>query len=529
MSDEGGNTAVKPGRGTVVKRRGPVSPGSAPPAAVEQTSLIGRVVGEKYEVLELIGLGGMGEVYRAVQSPLGREVAVKVIRASAHRRVDRRRRFIREAEAIARLSHSSTVRLYDYFEEADGSLFMVLELIRGRSLRQVLDDAGLLPVERVARIALEVLGSLAEAHAMGVVHRDLKPDNLMIVHEQLVGERVKVLDFGIARILHAAEPTTGEQPVPTRLETWDGVVVGSPHYMAPEQARHERVGPQADLYALGAVIFELLSGRPPYEGASAQDLLAAHDLAPIPELPAAVPAAAGLRQIVRRALAKRPEDRFADAGAMAEAIYAAVPEVMVFSNAPAVPKRVVHHDDEDEAERTVVETRPTPIEVARRRSPPPTPRPVELDDDEGTRVVPIDDVPRSLLPARVRGQTLVETAHPPPAMPDLDDPGNSMDRRRSSRRMVWIGVASAGVGLVLLAFLLQHRDDVPPPASAPRAVPAAAAGSFADAAPRATVDAGVGAPDAVVVGAEVDGGVTRARPRRRPRPKKPTKLRVKKL
>ncbi len=529
MSDEGHSTGVKPRRGTVVKRRGRGAPGSAPPESAEPVSLIGRVVGEKYKVVELIGLGGMGEVYRAVQSPLGREVAVKVIRASAHRRADRRRRFIREAEAIARMSHSSTVRLYDYFEETDGSLFMVLELIRGHSLRDELEKTRRLPVERVARIALEVLGSLAEAHAMGVVHRDLKPDNLMLVQEQLVGERVKVLDFGIARILHAAEPTTGEQPVPSEHETWDGVVVGSPHYMAPEQARHERVGPGADLYALGAVMYELLSGRPPYQHASTTALLEAHDLAPIPELPADVAAPAPLRQMIRRALAKRPEDRFADAGAMADAIYAAVPEVMVTSTLSPGADRVVLDDDEDEAERTVIETNPTPVGLVRRPTPPPTPPPIDLDDEEGTRVVPIEEVPRSLLPVGVRGPTLVDMAHPPPAMPDLEDPGNSMDQRRLSRRGLWIGVASAGVGLVLLAFLLQHRDDVPPPAPAPRAVPAAAAGSLADAAP-AVVDAGVEAVDSTVIGALPDDGVTRTRRRRRPRSKKkPKKLRIKKL
>ena len=499
MSDDGRHTRVKPGGGTVVKgRRGRSKPVAK---AAEPASLIGRVVGEKYEVTGLVGLGGMGEVYRAVQSPLGREVAVKVIRAAANTRQDRRRRFHREAEVIARLSHSSTVRLYDYFEETDGSLFMVLELIRGHSLRDELRGGSRLAVERVARIALQVLGSLAEAHAMGVVHRDLKPDNLMLVQEQLVGERVKVLDFGIARIVDAAEPATGEQPVPRPHETWDGVVVGSPHYMAPEQARRERAGPQADLYALGAVMFELLSGRPPYAGATTPELLDAHDVAPIPELPADVPASVALRGVVRRALAKQPVDRFADASAMADAIYAAVPEVMV----AAAPSGGGAVDDEDEAERTVVETRLTPIDTTG-------------DDEEGTRVVPIEDVPGMLAP-----QVDIEALHPPPATPDVLTATGPIERPRSPLRL-WLAVGGACVGLVLLGFLLQALTREPPPGPAPRVVPAA--GPLPDAAVAVpTVVAG----DASVVADEPDARRPRPKKRRRPKKRPGTKLRVKKL
>ncbi len=466
MSDER-HTRVKPGAGTQARPR--AERRSAPR---ESGSLVGEVLGGKYEVVGLVGTGGMGAVYRAVQRPLGREVAVKVIHGG-QARPDRRRRFHREAEVIARLSHSSTVRLYDYFEDAEGSLFMVLELIAGRSLRHELEEVGRLGEERVARIGLQVLGALAEAHATGVVHRDLKPDNLMLVEERLVGERVKVLDFGIAHLVAQAEDERGTAaPRGTRF-TWDGYVVGSPHYMAPEQASGARVGPRADLYALGTVMFELLTGRPPYDG-SALELLAAHETAPVPDIPGTL-ASPGLRAVVRRAMAKAPLARFSDAEEMARAIYAAVPKVLIASGSADA-----RGGDDEEAERTVVDVSP----LSERGAPHPPER-------EATRVLSIDDLddPPPPLPRRAW--------HPPPS---VVAPPPVTGEHRQRRWPLRLGVGAA-LALVLMAVLLQPRKREPP-APAPRPEPArAAATSDPDAMVAAPADAAVVArdPDAAVV------------------------------
>ena len=284
--------------------------------------LVGSVLSDKYELVELIGIGGMGAVYRAHQRPLGHEVAVKVIHADASASGSAQRgRFFREAKTIARLAHSATVRLFDYGEAHDGRLFMVLEFIRGPTLRTVLRDEGRLPPRRVARIVHQVLGALAEAHTARVVHRDLKPENIMLASEELAGERARVLDFGVAKIVRGEDDA---EPDGDAVETRDGIVVGSPQYMAPEQSQPRGACPQSDLYALGVVMYELLAGHTPFTGPTAFDLLAAHRDAPVPELPdeAGVPAA--MAAVVRRALAKSPGDRYADASAMDLAIAAAL-------------------------------------------------------------------------------------------------------------------------------------------------------------------------------------------------------------
>ncbi len=287
---------------------------------------LGRTIAGKYAVVGLLGAGGMGAVYRAVQEPVGREVALKVIRSSSDDRLTVQRRFEMEAGVVAGLTHPNTVTLHDFGVHEDGTLYMVLELVQGRPL-SVEVGQGPMPYGRVVRIVAGVLDALVEAHGLGLVHRDLKPANIMLVQTRWGTERVKVLDFGIAKAVG------GEAGAADQL-TQTGMVFGTPRYTAPEQATGKEIDARTDLYALGVVAWQCLTGSTPFDADSTFEILLAHRQQelppPDPELgvPEAVTAA------VERALAKAPGDRFPDARSMADALRAAA-GMAVGEEAPA--------------------------------------------------------------------------------------------------------------------------------------------------------------------------------------------------
>jgi serine/threonine-protein kinase len=279
--------------------------------------MFGRVLGGKYAVVGLVGEGGFGSVYRAIQEPVGRPVAVKCLAENQQRNEDLRQRFFREARVVARLNHPSTVVLHDYGEEADGRLFMVFELVEGASLVDVLrHDAPLAPC-RAILLLRGVLGALSEAHSLGLVHRDLKPSNIMVVRGSFGDEDVKVLDFGIAKVI------SGEAHK-DRLRTRQGLVLGTPHYMAPEQARGDDVDVRSDLYSVGVLLFEALSGKPPFDAPSDIAVLMAQIQQPIPKLPPELDVPAPLLAVVEKALQKKPADRFQTAEEFATALLRSV-------------------------------------------------------------------------------------------------------------------------------------------------------------------------------------------------------------
>ena len=265
------------------------------------------VLGDRYRLGERIAGGGMGSVYRAVDESLGRQVAVKVLRRELAAEPAYLERFRREARASAALSHPGVAGVYDC-GELGGSAFIVMELVEGEILADRIAARGRLPWPEAFAIGEQVARALAAAHASGLVHRDIKPGNVLVD----TAGRAKVTDFGIAKAAAAAPLTR------------TGMVVGSANYVAPEQAQGDDVGPPADLYSLGCVLFEAVTSRPPYRGASAVTIAAQHVSAPVPDPRRHrpdLPVAAG--ELIRRALAKPPEDRFASAAAMADALAAA--------------------------------------------------------------------------------------------------------------------------------------------------------------------------------------------------------------
>ncbi len=265
---------------------------------------IGQVLGGRYRLIELLGSGGMATIYRATDTGLGRDVALKLLRPEYLRDPDFSARFRQEAQAAASLSHPNVVTVYDYGEDPSGP-FIVMELVDGEDLATILRRSGTLPPRQVARIGAGVARALAAAHARGLIHRDVKPGNVLIGSDG----RVKVVDFGIARALSEAQVTL------------PGTTLGSVHYFSPEQARGEPATAASDIYSLGIVLYEMETGSRPWEGDSAASVALARLTGPIPDPQAVRPSVpADLSAITRRALALDPADRWASAGVMADAL-----------------------------------------------------------------------------------------------------------------------------------------------------------------------------------------------------------------
>ncbi len=265
-----------------------------------------------------LGAGGMGEVYHAEHRLLRRSVAVKLITPAQAGSPDAIARFEREAQATAGLTHPNTVQLFDYGRSDDGTFYCVMEYLPGDTLEALVDRDGPMPAGRAVHVLTQLCGALAEAHAKGLVHRDIKPSNVMMTERGGVQDVAKLLDFGLVA---GDRALAGDG----RL-TAVGMFVGTPEFMSPEQCAGGEldVGPASDLYALGALAYYLLAGRSPFHGRSATQMLAAH----LYETPkslrdqAEVPLA--LAAVIERCLAKSPDDRFADAAAVAVALHASM-------------------------------------------------------------------------------------------------------------------------------------------------------------------------------------------------------------
>ena len=286
----------------------------------EATELVGSTLVDRYEIIERMGRGGMGVVYLAHDRTLQREVAVKVLRRAPETADRTLERFTREAQAAAALNDPHVVGILDFGQTASGEPYLVMERLVGQDLRSVVIAAGALPADRAARIAAQVLRALRATHGRGIVHRDLKSDNIFLttVHGR---EHVKLIDFGISKLL---EPLDGEGEEGALTVT--GAIMGTPHYISPEQAHGDAsVDERADLYSLGVVLYEMLTGQLPFRGASAVELMMQHTkqrpVAPSKRRPDLdIPKA--LERIVLRALEKSPARRFASASVMLGALEA---------------------------------------------------------------------------------------------------------------------------------------------------------------------------------------------------------------
>jgi serine/threonine-protein kinase len=284
---------------------------------------VGTLVQGRYRILERLGAGGMGVVYRGERTELGRAVAIKFLHGWVAEDPNTQKRFRIEAQAMSQLSHPCCVSIIDFGVEG-GAPFMVMDFITGRTLRSRVHEGGALPVKQALSIMRQVLAGLAHAHERGIVHRDIKPDNIILSDATGLGEQVRILDFGLAKLRDTAPGLTLGMPV------------GTPSYMAPEQIRGEEVDARTDLYSAGVLLFELLTGQKPFHSERAAAVMLQHQETPPPSLGSVMSQAVfspELERLVGKALAKKPEDRFQSAGDFASALEA-LPEAAV-TPAPA--------------------------------------------------------------------------------------------------------------------------------------------------------------------------------------------------
>ncbi len=267
--------------------------------------LVGRTIADRYQILELIGRGGMGVVYRVEHTRIAKAMALKLLHGELARDKEVVRRFRREAEAVSKLDHPNTVAIFD-FGRAEGMTYLVMELLGGKDLGAILAQEGTISFTRMAQLAVQVCDSVQQAHERGIVHRDLKPENLRVLTRGDQREFVKVLDFGLAKLRESEEHARASI-------TREGFLVGTPYYMAPEHIRGEQVDARSDVYALGALMYKAVVGVPPFWANTPVAVLTKHLSDPVvPPTKRAqrrdVPAAADA--ILLKALEKRPEDRY---------------------------------------------------------------------------------------------------------------------------------------------------------------------------------------------------------------------------
>jgi serine/threonine protein kinase/DNA-directed RNA polymerase specialized sigma24 family protein len=287
----------------------------APPAP-EQELDPGRVLGKRFRIDKRVGEGGMGAVFRATDLKTGANVAVKTLLPEAAKDAALRRRFEREAQILQKLEHPNFVRFVEYGSGASEPAYVVMEFLDGSALSRVISDESHLLPERALHITRHVLTGLQYAHGLGVIHRDVKPDNVVLVHEEQDPEFAKVLDFGIARL---AEPDSAEK---TKL-TQKGEIFGTPAYMAPEQVRGDPIDSRADLYSVSVMLYEMLASRPPFVAKNQMGLFAMHLATMPPPLHDLMPNAeqlGPLQALLDIGLAKEPAQRFASAAEYLERI-----------------------------------------------------------------------------------------------------------------------------------------------------------------------------------------------------------------
>jgi serine/threonine protein kinase/ribosomal protein L40E len=306
-------------------------------AEEEQDAWLGRLVDRRYRVLDRLGSGGMGVVYRVEHTQLGKVAAMKVLHADGAKNKEIVRRFHLEAQSVSQLNHPNIVQTFD-FGQWDGSLYLIMEYVKGEDLGAVIGRDGPMPFRRAAKLFVQVCSALTDAHDAGIIHRDLKPENLMTILRRDGAEHAKVLDFGLAKLRER-----GDSPAITS----GGAVVGTPYYMAPEQVRAEELDARADVYSLGATLYRVITGLPPFQAPSPVAVLSKHlteKAIPPGQLVPELGLPAEIDRIIMRAMAKLPAERYGSAAeiqADLEALLASTPRSDSASSGADFSARVV--------------------------------------------------------------------------------------------------------------------------------------------------------------------------------------------
>ncbi len=282
--------------------------------------LVGSIIAERYHVMKKLGEGGMGQVYLAEHVKMGRKSAVKVMNPGMVNDADAISRFNREAANASRINHPNVAGIYDFGETADGLIYLAMEFIEGESLTSIIEREGALKPDRAARIIKQTGDGLAVAHDMGIVHRDLKPDNIMIAKGRQGTDLVKVVDFGIAKAAGAENQKV----------TKTGLVVGTPEYMSPEQLAGDKLDHRSDIYSLGLVAFNVMTGTLPFQAESAQESMIMRltdDPATLQQVKPDINWSPEVQRVIRKALERRREDRYESAATFGSELAEAVDQM----------------------------------------------------------------------------------------------------------------------------------------------------------------------------------------------------------
>jgi serine/threonine protein kinase len=301
-------------------------------------SLVGQTIGGRYRLTKLLGEGGMGEVYAADHIHITKKVAVKLLHREISTDEQAIARFKQEAQSASSIGHDNIVRIDDFFELDDGRVCMCMEYLAGENLANVIHAVGADQPARGIEIMRQVCEGLSAAHALGIVHRDMKPENVFLTRLPDGSERAKLLDFGIAKVVG------GEASNLTKT----GTVFGTPHYMSPEQALGQTIDPRADIYSLGVMLYEMFAGEVPFKAETFMGVLSQH-ITEQPAQPSTVTPGrvvpAQIERVILKAMAKKAEDRFSSAAALKEALLAAASDlgwhVSVPTDLPAPTRRGV--------------------------------------------------------------------------------------------------------------------------------------------------------------------------------------------
>ena len=279
---------------------------------------IGRdLLDGQFQILQKIGSGGMGAVYKAAQPAMNRMVAVKILHPKLTNRKDLVSRFRREARAMSHLTHPNTVKVFLYGDLDDGSLYIVMEYLDGKNLNQVVRKEGPMAIERAIPVLIQVCGALQEAHLQGIIHRDLKPENIFLSTNGGLKDYPKVLDFGLAKV------TERELRPGSIMLTQEGMVFGTPEFMSPEQAQGKPLDARSDIYSLAVILYEVLTGKLPFDARTPMEYIQMHVTRPPIPIDERVPGRRfpdGFDLVMKKALEKRPEDRYGSAADFAQAL-----------------------------------------------------------------------------------------------------------------------------------------------------------------------------------------------------------------
>lgn len=336
-------------------------------------ALIGQILNHTYRIEERIGEGSVGTVFKAKHLSIGDTVAIKVIAPTHTEKSDSLMRFRREAKAARRLSHPNAVTVYDFNITEGGLLFMVMEYVNGVTVERYLQENAPIRPQRALEILKPVAAVLDIAHSLGIIHRDLKPANLMICKDSAGNEQIKVLDFGTARLVTVED----SESMDNVLTTLQGQVFGAPTYMSPEQALSEPVGPPTDVYTLGIVLYQMLTGTVPFSGQKSYQIMMGH-INDEPELPSSrnLGLPTEFDDVILKAIAKKPENRYQTASALAEELSSVI-SVLVTRDTQAMPKI-----KKAEPEPVLAAKKTTQIKAAIIEAPKEDPAEKTLSDDE---------------------------------------------------------------------------------------------------------------------------------------------------